>query len=504
MLWILGGKEWEDEGRDECERVPFITLIGTGVLCRMYFISLSRKAQEAFLFSQIKMAFYVGSWYFLMVDDFKRKNLHIRHKIHEHNNHDAPHHLPNRPPSRHHSRLYSLPPAFLPLCRARRLPHHHRLTTNGATLEMKKGKPNSNVPSNMRSQYARAQEMESYRQQMMEYNYMTSSILKDRKCHLLASLHFNKRGDFIFFVSAIITLVQAGLAILAQSDLKSVPEGELEVYQSNLTVSIAFLAAFSVFWQSLVKNWNYNGKASLHDSSATALGKLYKTAELKRRQEKALKIKGGATTDSSDEGKEFMDTTLFDQLVKQYEQALEGCTSFVPSRIVAAFELLDNQIGVCKRKVDTGLDTDHKVRVEWEKVYPTLYKELFATIITQWCWPYFVPNPKSVVEQTLHRYKDEVNTELLDILIKRNTIIEESYGVFKDKEGKPVPESSDTNTSTLLAENNMTMEEKVEEKYEVFKIDEDKSVSESSVNTNTPSESNIGDVVVKPPHKSTQ
>lgn len=108
------------------------------------------------------------------------------------------------------------------------------------------------------------------------------------------------------------------------------------------------------------------------------------------------------------------------------------------------------------------------------------------------------------MEQTLHRYKDEVNTELLDILIKRNTIIEESYGVFKDKEGKPVPESSDTNTSTLLAENNMTMEEKVEEKYEVFKIDEDKSVSESSVNTNTPSESNIGDVVVKPPHKSTQ
>ena len=222
--------------------------------------------------------------------------------------------------------------------------------------------------------------------------------------------------------SAILTLIQTGLAILAQADLKSFEEDEdkwekkWEDHQNNITVSIAFLAAFSVFWQSLVKNWNYNGRASLHDSAAAALGKLYKTSELRRRQEKALKnngSSGGAAskaqssqgqdkeslekasqsndaastlapadddgdgdTNSDEENQDFMNSNLFDQLVKQYKQALEGCTSFIPPGIVAAFELLDNQIGVCKRKIDTGLDTGHKIRVDWVIIvaYNSLYR----------------------------------------------------------------------------------------------------------------------------------
>ena len=61
-----------------------------------------------------------------------------------------------------------------------------------------------------------------------EYNYMTCSILKDRKMHMLASLHFNYRGNRVFMAmaSAILTLIQTGLAILAQADLKSFEEDE--------------------------------------------------------------------------------------------------------------------------------------------------------------------------------------------------------------------------------------------------------------------------------------
>ena len=61
-----------------------------------------------------------------------------------------------------------------------------RTTTNGATLEMKKGKPN--VPSNMRSQYARAQEMESYRQQMMDSQRMGSDGLPVFNLYVRTSL----------------------------------------------------------------------------------------------------------------------------------------------------------------------------------------------------------------------------------------------------------------------------------------------------------------------------
>eukprot|EP00574_Skeletonema_japonicum_P009927 CAMPEP_0201718156 /NCGR_PEP_ID=MMETSP0593-20130828/3722_1 /ASSEMBLY_ACC=CAM_ASM_000672 /TAXON_ID=267983 /ORGANISM="Skeletonema japonicum, Strain CCMP2506" /LENGTH=214 /DNA_ID=CAMNT_0048208375 /DNA_START=45 /DNA_END=689 /DNA_ORIENTATION=- len=59
-------------------------------------------------------------------------------------------------------------------------------TTNSATLEMKKGKPN--VPSNMRSQYTRAQEMEGYRQQMMDSQRMGSDGLPVFNLYVRTSL----------------------------------------------------------------------------------------------------------------------------------------------------------------------------------------------------------------------------------------------------------------------------------------------------------------------------
>ena len=59
-------------------------------------------------------------------------------------------------------------------------------TTARATLEMKKGKPN--VPSQMRSQYARAQEMESYRQQMMDSQKMGADGLPVFNLYVRTSL----------------------------------------------------------------------------------------------------------------------------------------------------------------------------------------------------------------------------------------------------------------------------------------------------------------------------
>jgi hypothetical protein len=58
-----------------------------------------------------------------------------------------------------------------------------RTTTN---LEMKKGKPN--VPTNMRSQYKRAQEMENYRQQMMDSQKMGADGLPVFNLYVRTSL----------------------------------------------------------------------------------------------------------------------------------------------------------------------------------------------------------------------------------------------------------------------------------------------------------------------------
>jgi hypothetical protein len=274
----------------------------------------------------------------------------------------------------------------------------------------------------------------------------------------LAEIHFQAWGNIIFYISAFITLVQAVLATLAQSKAS-------QSSQDIMNITIAILASFSVFWQSLIKHWNYGGRSSMHESAATALGKLYDIALFKARLEKVnmskVSLKGTGTTnnntgsenasgsnnsgvsidvaaDGGDDEEEKSSESLpldhpetpgedsgspnnaideggssdtqtttpmsYSSLAKMFEQAIDSCTSQVPAHITAAFELLDNRVGACKRKVHTprksgGENSD--IKVEWERVYPTLYRQLTATIISQPFWPYKYPDPEIVVNETL-------------------------------------------------------------------------------------------------------
>jgi hypothetical protein len=120
-------------------------------------------------------------------------------------------------------------------------------------------------------------------------------------------------------------------------------------------------------------------------------------------------------------------------LTKQFEQAIESCSSQVPAEIAAAFELLDNRVGVCKRKVNNPRkSSENNSQVEWEKVYPTLYRQLTATIISQPLWPYKYPNAEKVVSQTMDKYFNDLdNTVLLKKLLARNREIDEQYEAFE-------------------------------------------------------------------------
>eukprot|EP00985_Skeletonema_marinoi_P000336 scaffold119_cov66-Skeletonema_marinoi.AAC.4 len=346
------------------------------------------------------------------------------------------------------------------------------------------------------------EERDEYKRKQ-QFDYLTSDVLKERKKHTLAKIHFNAWGNIIFYISAAITLSQAILATLAQSKFKE--------EQANMNISIAFFASFSVFWQSLIKHWNYGGKSSMHESAATALGKIYNIALIRARHvrmnmKKKVNTKGatggggsggngssssatseGATTgggdksgskpddeksdeslpleggeeEKSDEslplensaetpdedggrsedqdgskdqvGSSDAQTYTLTTLTKQFEQAIESCSSQVPAEIAAAFELLDNRVGVCKRKVNNPRkSSENNSQVEWEKVYPTLYRQLTATIISQPLWPYKYPNAEKVVSQTMEKYfKDLDNTVLLKKLLTRNREIDEQYEAFE-------------------------------------------------------------------------
>jgi len=292
-----------------------------------------------------------------------------------------------------------------------------------------------------------------------QFDYMTSDVLKARQRHMLAGQYYSSRGNTVFVASALITLLQAALATFASAKNTS------EIFQSNCNTTIALLSAFSVFWQSFAKQWDFSGKAGLHESASKALGKIYNVAKLRAREQQAVckRATEGADdtppakpepllstigeTDSApegddtdlividDEGKDDVieyplnlnndGSNAFHTLTQQFEQASEGCTSQVPVRITAAFEILDTRIVACKKEiVNNGDDTTRKVR--WEKVYPSLYSMLAATIISSFGWPFLVPDPEKVVNKTMEKYQ-LMNTKLLESLLNRRNDIDKLW-----------------------------------------------------------------------------
>lgn len=306
-----------------------------------------------------------------------------------------------------------------------------------------------------------------------QFDFMTSDILRSKQMHLLADQYFSSLGNTVFVVSALITLVQAALATVAQA--KNVSEDA----QSKFNITIALLSAFSVFWQSFAKHWDFSGRAGLHKSASSALTKLHTVALLRAREEQAKDSCATADCDDDsngnnavpllskkdlaglgvvEEGVEGINTDLIPTdlvgvgidedgeddtlddlqdlhkkssnilatLTKQFEQATEGCTSSVPVKITAAFETLDTRIGVCKKEIgSTGLKNDPR-RVKWEKVYPSLYSILTTTIISQPGWPFLLPNPDKIVDKAMEKFS-KLNTNLLESLLHRNRKIDNLY-----------------------------------------------------------------------------
>ena len=271
-----------------------------------------------------------------------------------------------------------------------------------------------------------------------QFDYMTSDILRAREKHLLAGQHFHAKGDQVFHISASITLIQALLATLAQAAIVT------DVIQGWFNVAIALLSAFSVFWQSFAKHWDYSGRAGLHNSASSALTKIYSSALLRSREEKAnvngataidvdaatlLTKKDGDVAGSVDE-EDVEDINKnsdnsFKTLTKQFEQATEGCTSQVPLQISSAFESLDARIGVCKREIFSS-GNDCGLKVKWEKVYPSMYSILTATIISQPGWPRVVPKADKVVDLAMTKFLG-LDAELLRSLLHRSRKIDNLY-----------------------------------------------------------------------------
>lgn len=300
-----------------------------------------------------------------------------------------------------------------------------------------------------------------------EFNYLMSAVLLEQQKHLLASLHFKGfNNHFLFLPSIGLTLASATLALFAQSQLVS------PYNQMVCTISVAIVAAFSVFWQSLMKQLDYGGRAMLHDSTATALGNILKNAEIKRREQKMKEVRALISTGRSEQSRDGpMDLELAEgiqgtrgltsqdgggdtpsedatskkpapddpvagdgdhsTLARQFEQAVQGCTSVVPINISAAFHALDTRVNVRNKKLVPTENANPKIA--WEMVFPALYHQLTLTIIGSKMWPYFVPGANWAVNKAIKDFQN-LDAGLMKGLVERTHEIDKEYSSFASTE----------------------------------------------------------------------
>lgn len=203
----------------------------------------------------------------------------------------------------------------------------------------------------------------------------------------------------------------------------------------------------------------------MHDSAAMSLAKIFKVAVLRSRAQEILELdddllrpkagdvevgipvmaaktnQDGSDGNAEEEGKakptepsgfQHKDEDDHVTLTKQFDQALQGCTSVVPIRITAAFNALESRINVCnKRLIPSSSDT--KPKIAWEKVYPGLYHQMTLTIIGSRLWPLRVPGAEWAVDKTFDDFQKHLNDntkddpDLLEVLVNRAKEIEEDY-----------------------------------------------------------------------------
>mmetsp|Transcript_13726 Transcript_13726/g.29846 ORF Transcript_13726/g.29846 Transcript_13726/m.29846 type:complete len:375 (-) Transcript_13726:186-1310(-) len=329
-----------------------------------------------------------------------------------------------------------------------------------------------------------------------EFDYMTSSVLMEKQKHLLASLHLKAIFDHLLFVPSIgITLVTGILAVLGQSDIYN------SYHQNIFNMSIAILAAFSVFWQSLVKQLDYGGRASLHNSAAVALGKIYKISTLQSRRQKFTardddlddRTKNKEQThDGSTDGEQARGLAGRERPPDGYT-ALEHVEEGIPvvrgetnqdgggnypeeeeNVHVAPMNSSESQVRggedhiSLSKQIDQALEgctsvvpikitcafntlesrinvcnkrliasANDKPSIAWEKVYPALYHQLTLTIIGTKLWPYVVPDAEWAVNKTINDFQSH-NGDLLKFLIDRAHVIEDEYSTLMTTETAPL------------------------------------------------------------------
>jgi hypothetical protein len=208
-------------------------------------------------------------------------------------------------------------------------------------------------------------------------------IEQERHLHKLAAQNLHAVNNWLIFLPCIsLTLLSGLLVLIFEADL-NVSE-EAKVY-SSIAVGIASL--FAVFLQAISKMLDLGTRGTFHDVTATAMKRLSEEIVL---------------TLSSTES---IPPEYVALISEKLGQALDGCPSPIPYKLEAAFSSVSDRM-VLMLKPPTGQPArKHVHKLDYMRLYSTLYDELNAEIIHSWAWPFMLPRPRSASEAALRHFK---------------------------------------------------------------------------------------------------
>jgi len=240
--------------------------------------------------------------------------------------------------------------------------------------------------------------------------------------HTLASIYFSNQNFYVFTVTqASFTMMASIGAFAASSDLLT------PISKVWLNLAVGSISAMVVFLQTMNGVCGFGERAGQHQNLAIDLRDLrddiallkLKLQKVKADKEKAKAQHGDGysyTTDSDDDSNsdededEEVNKDNFESIQQRYQQSLAGCKSNCPMELSEAFRGLNSHLMVTKSLDNNLYMTQVYGHSKHENLlYLKAYDLLSAEILTYYFFPLILPNPKSMVKQTMARLNTELN-----------------------------------------------------------------------------------------------
>ena len=208
-------------------------------------------------------------------------------------------------------------------------------------------------------------------------------IEQERHMHKLAAQNLHAVHNWFLFVPCIALSLLSGLLVL-------IFEAEINVsvdarVYSSIAVGIASLLA--VFLQAVSKMLDMGTRGTIHDVTASAM---------KRLSEEILLTLSSTDTIPSE---------YVALISEKLGQALDGCTSPIPYKLEAAYSSVSDRMILMLKPPAGQPARKHVHKLDYMRLYSTLYDELNAEIIHFWAWPFMFPRPRSASEAAIRHFK---------------------------------------------------------------------------------------------------